>query len=474
MAQENIVDFGAGQSALEELSGASPIMWNLLADAGNAVLQRPGLRAWSDFASAIPNASPVIGMYAWRQYLIYVCDDRTIWAWYGPGDIRALSDATDTTTTLDGSLRPVFAYDYERVVITGGGATQKWEGAGLSARLGGSPPTATHIAYNDQRFVLSIYDNTGRIQWTPPGVTNHETWTTAGVGSGGFAEAEASPDPAMALHVNANETFVFGTQSLQVFVPDATSGFVVGSTVTVGCGCRHGIIDTDGSYAWLDERQRIVSSSGRDIQVLSSPGMSKSIAALVTVSDGWSFRASIGSFDLLVWVFPTDGRTLCFDRGSGKWSEWKTWTGASWSGWIGSSYYHWADRNIHLVGLSTGEIVEMTFDAYQDNGLNIRGISRTGFGDGGVGVRKLSQRVQLQLKRTGALAATDGSVELRYRDDLGAFRTATAFPVGGDYAPSIIKYGLGMYRERQWEIVFENNAALVLAGARETIELGDS
>lgn len=472
---EAVIDFGAGQSSLEELSGAAPRMWNLLSDAASAVRQRPGLRTWTDSSASVPNASPVLGMFAWREFLLYVCADRTIWAWYGPGDIRALS-STDVTTRLDGSLRPVFAYDFERVVITGGGAPQKWEGEGLTARLGGSPPAATHIGYSAQRFIVCQYNNTGVLQWTPPGVGNHEVWTTAGVNSGGFAEAEAAADPVLALAVNTNEVFAFGTETTQVFIPDATDGFVVASTLSVGSGARFSVIDTDDSYVWVDERHRIVSSSGRDFQVLSSPNMAKSIAELSLVSDCWGFRARIGSFDLVVWQFPTAGRTLCYDRTSGKWSEWKGWTGREWSAWIGQSYYYWAARNVHLVGLATGEIVEMSFGAYADMGLGIKAVSRTGFSNAGSGRRKLAQRVQVQLKRGETLPGyVAPTMELRYRDDLGAFQSAVNYSLGAaDYAPTIVQYGLGMYRERQYEVIFQNNAEFVLTEVRETSEMGDS
>lgn len=469
------IDFAEGQSSLEELSGAQPIQWNFLKDAGGAVRQRPGLQAWADSPTAIPNASPVIGLFVWRTFLIYVCDDRTIWAWYGPGDVRALSDGT-TASKLDGSLRPIFAYDSARVVITGGGAPQKWEGVGPASRLGGSPPTSTHIAYAAQRLVVAKYDNTGVIQWTPPGVGNHETWTVAGVGSGGFAEAEAAADPVQALYVNTNEIFVFGTQTTQVFVPDPSVDFSVATTLGIGCGARFSVIDTDGSFAWLDERHRFVTSSGRDFEAISSPAMARSIAALATVDDCWGFRVRIGSFDLLVWVFPAEGRTIIFDRGSSKWSEWRGWTGDKWSGWLGQSYVYWPERNVHLVGLADGSIGEMTTDAYSDMGETIKAISRTGFRDGGTGVRKLCQRVQLTMKRGATLSgATAPIAELRYRDDLGAFNTIASYSLGAaDYTPTIDKWSLGMYRDRQYELAFENNAEFVLTGARETVELGDT
>lgn len=467
------IDFGQGQSSLEELSGAAPIFLNLLVDAAGGVRQRPGIRAWADFAATIPNASPVIGMFAWRTFLVYVCQDRTIWAWYGPGDIRALSDTT-AATQLDGSLRPIFAYDYQRVVIAGGGVPQKWEGAGLSARLGGSPPTATHIGYADQRLVVEQYNNTGVIQWSPPGVGNHETWTTAGVNSGGFAEAEAAPDPTIALYVNTNEVFAFGTQTLQVFTPDAVDGFSVASTLSIGCGARYSVIDTDTSFAWLDERHRFVTGDGRSFEAISSPGMATTIAALGTVSDCWGFRARIGAYDLLVWVFPTEGRTVHYERGSQKFGEWKSWTGATYSPWIAQSYYYWAERNVHLVGLADGTIAEMSLDAYQDMTLPIKAVSRTGFRDAGVGNRKLCQRLQMQMKRSNTGTGSPAIAEVRYRNDLGAFGLPVNYPLGDDYVPTLSKYGLGMYRERQYELTFENNAAFVLTAAREQVILSDT
>lgn len=467
------LSFCDGQSSLEELSGAQPIQWNLLKDAGGAVRQRPGLRTWADFAVTVPQASPVIEMFSWRTFLIYVCEDRTIWAWYGPGDIRALSDTT-AATKLDGSLTPVFAYDYQRVVITGGGAPQKWEGAGLSARLGGSPPISTHIAYSAQRLVVSLYDNTGVIQWTPPGVGNHEIWTTAGVNSGGFAEAEASPDPIMAMECNSNEVFVWGTETTQVFVPNPGVDFSVAATMGIGCSARYSIVNVDGSYVWLDDQRRIVSGDGRSFDILSSPDMAKSLSALGTVSDCWGFRARINSFDLLVFVFPTEEFTLVYNRDSKNWSEWRGWTGSEWSTWPGRSYYYWPQQNVHLIGMADGSIVEMTFDAHMDMSNSIKGISRTGFR--GDGMNALCQRVQLQMRRGATLpTVTAPTVELRYRDDLGTFQPAVNYPLGSaDYTTTVEAWSLGMYRDRQYELAFENNAEFILTRAVERLEKVDT
>jgi hypothetical protein len=477
---EEPVSFADGQSSLEELSGASPALVNFLVDAGNALHQRPGITTWADFPATVPDASAVIGIYAWRQFIIYVTADRRIWCWEGSGNVVALSSATDTTTQLDGTARPVFAYDTARVVITGGGAAQKWEGSGLSARLGGSPPNATHIAYNEQRLVINANDNSGIIYWTPPGVGNHEIWDTTGDGSAelagaGFSEAEAAPDPVVALYANSNEVFAFGTQTTQVFAGDP-SGFVVVASVGIGNSAPYSIIDTDASFAWLDEHRRFVYSSGRDFQVLSSPTMAKSIGEIATVSDCWGVRIRIGSYDLLVWQFPTEGRTLWYDRDSKKWGEWRSFDGAKWIPWIVQSYFYWPDQNLHLVGLSDGRIAVLTFDAFLDDVHPIKAVSRTGFHDRGTLVRKQCNRIQAQLKRGATVpTATAPTVELRYRDDLGAFKQAKALSLGaGDYQPVIDAWAVGMYRQRQWEITFIDNAEFVLTQAKETFTPAES
>lgn len=480
MSTSSRIEFFQGQSSLEELSGAQSALVNFLVDVGGAGRQRPGITSWEDFESGITNNSPVIGMYAWRTFLVFVLADRTIWAWYGVGDVRPLSSAS-AATQLDGTKRPIFAYDSQRIVITGGGATQKWEGIGLSSRLGGSPPNATHIAYNAQRFVVNAADNSGIIYWTPPGVGNHEIWDTTGDGTveaagAGFSEAEAAPDPVIALHANSNEVFAFGTQTTQVFVADATVSFAVGASLGVGCSASYSIIDTDQSFAWLDEHRRFVYSSGREFDAISSPAMTKDIGALGTVSDCWGTRIRIGSWDLLLWVLPTEGRALYFDRDTKKWGEWRSTNGEYWAPWIGQSYYYWADKNLHLVGLSDGRIGVLTFDSFQDDGRPIKCVARPGFQDWGSLKRKSCERVQLQMKRGATLPGESApEVELRYRDGLGAFRSAIRKSLGaGDYNPVVDKYALGMYRARQYELVYNANAEFVLTGAMETFTEADS
>ncbi len=440
-----------------------------MVDATGSMTVRPGIEAWGDFPAA-PDASPVIGMFAWRSYLIYVTEDRKIWAWLGAGNVIALSDAT-AATQLDGTGRPVFTYDSQRVVIAGGGATQKWEGVGLSARLGGSPPNATHIAYIAQRFIINQNDLSGILDWTPPGVGNHEIWDT----SLNFAEAEAAPDPLLAVFCNVREAYAFGTQTVQVFVPDPATAFSVASVAPIGLGARYSVIDTDGQFAFLDNKVRLVQSDGRTFDVLSSPGMDADLQQMgktTDLTDCWGCRIKIGSFDVLMWVFPTAGRATYYERTGKRWGEWfSSLSNGSQVPWIAQSYYYWDDQKLHLIGLKDGTIGLLTFDVGSEIGQPIRAVSRSGFDSKGTLVRKTCTRLQVQKRGPGS------SVELRYRDDLGAFKTAIQFTAGAtDNRPTTDRYGLGMYRERQYEITATGTASVDFALTRvtETYELADS
>lgn len=478
---EQAIPFNQGlASGLSELSGMTPIATNLLTDAAGATRIRPGIGAWSDFPTPT-NTSPIISIYTWRQWLLFVRQDRTIAALQAFGSVVELSSA-DVTTKLDGANRPIWTYDSARVTVTGGGAPQQWQGSGLTSRLApgaidpsGAPLTLTHIAYSAQRFIGNLNNNTGVLQWSQPGVTGHLTWPIVGAF---FAEAEAAPDPVIATYVNTNEVYAFGTQTCQVYIPDPTVVYAVASSVQLGNSAPYSVIDTDGNFAWLDDRQRFVDSNGRTFTVLSEPQIAADIGAFAVVSDCWGCRIRIGSWDLLTWVFPTEGRALFYDRPTKKWGQFQS-TDADtgdFVAWIPQCFYYWPERNLNLVGLADGTIATLDFDNATDMGAVIRGLGRTGFQDRGTFAQKICQRAQLQFQRGIGVPAVPNSVtvQLRYRDDLGGWRPAMQLQLGAPpYQPVVDSpWGLGMYRQRQWELDWSGGSPFLLAGATETFMQG--
>ena len=465
--QKSKLDFAGGQnSSSEQLGGAIPLTSNLLVDATGALHLRPGIAAWSDFgrSPAFDSTVSVDGVDVWNGYPIYVTSDRKIHAQIGPGNGIDLSDAT-AATQLDGVNRPVICPTRTRVVIAGGGALQKWEGVAfpLSARLGGTPPAATHVVAISQRLVVNPVGLSGQIQWSDPGESpGHETWL------GEFLELESKPDPLPALYQNTGELIGLGTESVQTLGPDPAEIFSNVRTWEAGCPAPYSYAKAEEEFGFLDHHYRIQLSNGRAYKAISDPFISATLKALPRVDDCWGFHISIGSWDLMVWVFPSVGRTFVWDNT--RWSEWAGFSG----GWAAKSYAHWPDENLHLIGLGDGTIGLLDPDTTTDNGQPIVGEAYTGFDDHGVDNWKQHISTRLMFRR----GIGDGSVpppkcQLFWRDSTGAWEDPYELDLGNpdDPNPVVEVRSLGTYRTRQWRIRMSDSVPLTFIGAIVTFEV---
>lgn len=460
------IPFSEGQaSGVDELVGATASVVNVIHEAGDGVRTRPGLSTWNMFPAVIPNASPVIGAWAYRSYLVYCTEDRKLWALISPGFVVALSDAT-AATKLDGTGRPQAVVTATRIVIIGGGVPQKWEGAGLSARLGGSPPAGVGIAFLTQTLIIAT--QAGILFFSQPGELGggHEDWR----GDTDSAEAEAGADGLVALASTTGEMLAVGTQTAQIFLPDPTAAFVNGTVVEVGAASGASLIKWDDQYVFLDDRRRVISTDGRSINDLSGPGMAKTFWRFSTVSDCWAFRARFDGVDLLAFVFPTEGRACVYNAIVQKWAEWRSVdTAGRWQPWIGRCHCYWPAFGLHLIGLADGSIAVLDPDAFTEDGQMLKAVVRTGFGDRGLSNKKVCERVALTLRRGSTTATTAPTFELRWRDDMGAFGQPLRFSLGlpGDYETQVQKWTLGLYNVRQWELTMSDPTEFMLAGADE-------
>jgi hypothetical protein len=461
------IPFNEGQaSGIDELGGATPAVINVTHDAAT-LRTRPGLSTWDMFPSVIPNASPVVGAWVYGAYLVYVTEDRKLWALIASGLVVPLSSAT-ATTQLDGTLRPQAVVTATRIVIIGGGVPQKWEGAGVSARLGGSPPAGVAIAFLTQTLVIATA--AGLLYFSQPGELGggHEDWR----GDTDSAEAEAGADGLVALAASTGEMLALGTETAQIFFPGQTTGddaFINGTVLQAGCTAGSSLIKWDDQYVFLDNRRRIVATNGRSLQDIAGPGMAKTFWRFATVDDCWAFRARFDGVDLLGFVFPTEGRACVYNANVQKWAEWRSIDPEGrWQPWIGRCHCYWPARALHLIGLADGSIAVLDPDAFTEDGQMLKAVMRTGFGDRSTGNKKVCERVQLTMRRPGT-AAVAPVAELRWRDDLGAFGQPLRFSMGapGDYETQVQKWTLGVYGVRQWELTVSAPTEFVLTNAEE-------
>lgn len=465
MAQGNIVFSGGQSSSLEELAGGVPPQVNLFTDAAGAVRPRPGISTWEDFPEETPNGYAVVQMGLLGQNLVYVTEDRKIFALTAPGFVTDISTG-GVTTELDGTLRPVMASTRTRLIIAGGGAPQKWEGAGDTARLGGSPPNFSHVATIAQRVVGNDSGVSGILYWSDLGDTGHETWLT-GLN---FAEAETKPDPVIGLYESANELVALGTQTVQMLSPDPSIVFSPARTMQFGAVSGHGFVGVDEQFFTLDVRRRVMQSNGRSYAAVSSPSVAKQIDEMETVSDVWGFRSQFHGYDPAVFRFPTSGKTFVYDVPSKAWSEWRgfsTVTG-TWADYAPTSHLFWPERNIHLVGLSNGRIARLDPDAASDLGDPIVCETTSPFTDHGVMEPKHCRTVIFTLRRGPSLGTA--KVYISYRDDLGPFCAPFIRELGTNSDHHIELFSLGTYRSRQWRIM-STDAKLSIANVKETFTI---
>lgn len=466
------IPFSAPEAGFDEVTGALQARRNVMVDMAGNIRSRPGIVKWSDFPATIPNASPVIGMTAWQGKLVYVTNDRKIYVYTASGSVNALSGAAPASQ-LEGGGRPRFATTKTRLIMAGGGALQKWEGAlgVLAARLGGTPPSyVSDVLVMAQRAVALEVGEGGLFYWSGVGDTNHQTWVT----SEDVQEAEARPDKIIAIRDNGRELFAFGSQSTQVYGPDPDLVFSPVTSLDIGCAAADGIIRHDDQFAWLDNRRRFILSDVRNVEETFYLPVARPLDGMTRVDDCWGFREKMQDFDQLVWVFPTDGRTLAYDMKTKAWCERDSMSGGVRAGWTPQSYYYWEEKNLHLAGMADGSIARLDLETYSDLGTDFLWQMRTGFQDRGVDAPKWSQKLTFHMRRGDSTLTTEPFFWLRWRDDLGAFTQPVRISIGTstERAVSVTKWSLGKpYIMREWEIYGSSPALLSIARVVETFQV---
>lgn len=483
-ATEEIRFWASEDRSSDPLTGAMPLSVNVIADLSNALPVRPGVSAWTEFpdvdvAPAGVYGSPVIGMVAWKEFLVWVTADRKIRAKPVGGDILELSDASDTDTLLDGSLRPSFVPGRDLLVIAGGGAIQKWTGRGLSARLtntgaGGDPPDTNQVVAVAQRLIAAVNGASGQLWWTGP-LEEYENWDMS-TGGASYIQASAKPDPVIALSDNTNEVFAWGPETLQVFAPanlaiDANDpnnvlDFAPARAANIGVVARDSICPVDDNFIALDKLRRIILTDGRTYSDLSAQ-VSRLLRDFDVVEDCWSFRMRYSKWDCIVFIFPTVGRGLIYNAKSARWSEWICSTDGDIPRPIPiTSAYHWAAQNVFLVGMEDGSIAVLDDEATTDLGKPIIVEMVSGFVTHGATAQKACRTLMLAFRGD----AVGGKARLWRRDNLGAWILTKQIEVASTLPANMQIRSIGVYRQRQWKVRYSASDRFKLISAHEEFE----
>jgi hypothetical protein len=465
----------------EVLAGASPVAMNIMSDGLGVIRRRPGIAAYSGAPSTVIDANGLASLYVTTHGNLYavgaVGPERPIYQVSSGGAIKLGGGVAPFGLT--GSLRPVFAETEMLLVIAGGQDLEKLEfSSNVSSRLGGSPPKASHVIAQSNRLLANdvLVDRTAvRFSGTFGGLVDFsgaENWGYGGFGTSGYFTAQTRPDDVAALGQTTSEVYVFGAQTTQLFQPDPNFTFAPVVTQELGMGAPYSLCQADGSSFWLDNRRRIVMSSGRGFQLLSDD-IRAQLEAISTVRDCWAFRPTLGSLDALAWRFPTDGTTFVYQKGAG-WSQWAGWDSArgNWKDFIVTGHAMRPDASVNVVATSTGRIGMLSMDVNTDLGDPIVAYVETGYLNRNSDAYKLCKAVRLTLRRGATQDPTGPQAKLSFRDRPGAW---TDIPVdlgaSGDTEIVVPFYSLGTYRRRAWRFEYSGSESLALVSATEEFDV---
>jgi hypothetical protein len=469
------VDSSAGQvSGVDDLGAAPSSVMNWESDEADVSRPRPGLTTYT-FAVGTISASPVIGLERWTNYVIVVTQDRKLWAISdgNPTTIVALSSSS-TSTQLEGSGRPVFAVGEEHIYIAGGGRLQRWGPELALSEVVSASPLATHVASLGQRLVTNIAGNAALAnvyQWSDIGEGTWTVWPAANT-----ATADARPDPIVAVSENASELIIWGSETTQTFGigSDPTFPFDQVSTVNVGLAAPYAYVRLDDSFAFLDNRRRIVTGDGRQAEPISD-AIQRDLRRLTTISDAWMYREERGQQSQLVCRFPTEARTFVYDLKAKKWGERDYYVAPFHVDYPVGAHVYWPTQNYHLLGstLSSGGLYRLDETSRQDLGGALVCERTSGWHDFGTGNRKRSSRMRFTLRRgTATQGATPGALEVRVQNDDGPWSTWKHISVGApeDYQQTRDLFACnGVFRRRRYGFRFSNTEDMSLVSVTDDV-----
>lgn len=469
---EPIPIFNDERSSEEELAGASPAAHNIVIDRSKAVRRRPGVQQYTT-AAFNTDGNPVEFVHRTFDGSIYAVQ-RESGILGKPVYRMAGVDAARTELGRMNSDKRVMGAETEGMLaLAGGWAPHRVELATHQLEpLGGSPPRATHVAGNSARLLLNDIDEPSRVRYSDVQLgtvlTGHETWPALNV----FA-AEARPDRVVAVAENTNEVFVWGETTLQVFAPDPSFVFATTAAREYGTPAPYSIIKRDQKFSFLDHQRRIIVTDGRSFEEVSQ-GIQKTLDELEVVSDCFGFWVLMGSYDCLVWTFPTDGVTFVYQAGI--WSRWTGWdpVSSNWK-WLDILAFHQRpDDKTPVVGTASGRIGRLSLGATDDLGEPIRAYVQTGYLDRGTDAKKQCKRVRIALRRGVSANPSGPQAWLGWRDRPGAFqRIPIDLGDPGETDIVVSLNSLGVYRRRQWLFEFGVEAELSLAGITEDFDVLD-
>ena len=228
-------------------------------------------------------------------------------------------------------------------------------------------PGAVTVGYLDGYFVFN-----------PP--NSQQVWVTSlldglSVDPLDFASAEGSPDGLVALIVDHRETWLFGTNSVEVWYDAGTADFplqrIQGAFNEIGCAAAYSVAKLDNGLFWLgsDARGRgiVYRANGYNGQRISTHAVEWHIQQYGNLSDAIGYTYQQDGHAFYVLIFPSADTTWVYDVATQAWHERAGWYNGDFT--RHRSNCQMSFNNEIVVGdYENGNIYAFDLDVYADNG----------------------------------------------------------------------------------------------------------
>lgn len=326
---------------------------------------------------------------------------------------------------------------------------------------------ATHVDTADTYFVLNR-----------PGTNDYYISLTNQVAFDplDIAAKTSQGDHIVALKVMHDEIWLLGSQTSEVHYDTGASDFTFGKMPGVfiehGCAAPYSVAKYDASLYWLAQNAQgdriVMRGNSYQAQRISTHAIEAELGKYATVSDAIGFAYQIGGHSFYQLTFPSADVTWVFDEATKLWHQ-RTWTDGD-----GVPHRHRANCESFAYGRAvcgdwqTGALYALDLDTYTDFGAPIVYL-RTFPHEVNNSDRVTYRRFVADMEVGNASSASPTPMaSLRWSDDRGAtFGTPIMMSLGaaGQYATSMQWRGLGMARDRVFELSWSAPVKTCLNGA---------
>jgi hypothetical protein len=436
-------------------------MINFFVDSNGNLVRWPGLVDFCDFGTS----KGVDGIAWWPRQSIAIGVSN--------GSIFKITDRHGSFTDITGSSmnvgQPVsFAPWDTSVFAANGGRIMEIPASGTTSFIADADaPTTVDFVGEIDKYLVANEDNTERIWFAD--VTAPLSWSAQ------FVSAVSKFDLLRTVKIANHEMELFGDTTKEIWNTTGNSDIPFAKQLQrdleIGIGAVQSAALCDRQWFWLDDSYRVV--RGQD-GVEFSRTLSAYLQTMGTKSDAIGGCVTFSGETFYIISFPMAEKTIaCNVRGG--WNEIAYWKDSQ------SLYEHYLSKsmcyakawNKMLVGdRKTGKVYTLTPHTHQDSGGLQRSLLRTIRIDHGTLHRKQTSSLRVNLVRLDTPTDyTDVTMSIRWRDDDNttwkSWRDLTIGSSGKTGLSKRIGAGLGMYRNRQYEIVMHSNHPVAIESVEE-------